>query len=91
MSKLIKTDYSCGQAAILIEKKQTGMLTFLEMLELRIHLAGCSSCRSSVHQNVLIHGMIQEIFHESNFKELVLDEDFRRDLQEHLELDVFKQ
>jgi len=91
MSKLIKTDHNCGQAAMLMEKKYKGSLSFLEMLELRIHLAGCSACRSAMQQHVLIHGMIQEIFHETNGKDLVLDEDFIRDLNRHLELDVYKQ
>lgn len=61
------------------------------MLELRIHLAGCAACRSSVHQNVLIKGMIQEVFYDSRSRDLILDEDFRRDLEDHLNLDVFKQ
>ena len=91
MSKLIKTDYNCGQAAILMEKKSKSSLSFLQMLELRIHLAGCSACRSTMQQHVMIQGMIQEIFHETNGKDLILDEDFVRDLHEHLDLDIYKQ
>lgn len=91
MSKLIKTDYNCSQAALLIEKKQTGTLSFLEMLELRIHLASCPACRLSLQQNVLIKGMIQELFHDPVNKNLVLDEDFVQDLHDHFEKDLYKQ
>jgi len=80
-----KIAYNCKQATFLIEKKQVGILTLRERLELKIHLAGCSVCRVFEQQSIAINKMVKELFHTSQHQEMKLDETFKNELQERIE------
>jgi hypothetical protein len=63
MNKLRKVQYNCHKATFLIEKRTMKHLSFFERVELRIHLAGCSVCRTYQKQSVLIGEMVQHILY----------------------------
>ena len=80
-----KIAYNCKQATFLIEKKQLETLTIREKLELKIHLAGCSVCRTFQQQSIAINQMVKGLFHQSQPKEIKLDENFKIELQERID------
>ena len=82
---LKKIANNCKKATYLIEKKLTDRISFLEELELKIHLTGCSVCRTFEKQSVLINRMVKELFHGQSQEEKVLDEQFKADLQNQIE------
>jgi hypothetical protein len=90
MNRLDKIAYNCKQATFLIEKKQIQSLTFREWLELNIHLAGCSVCRTFQRQSKLINRWVQEIFRAAQQTERHLDETFKEELQERIEEELRK-
>jgi len=63
MNKFKQIQYNCCKATFLIEKRTIKPLTFVERIELRIHLAGCSVCRTYQQQSKLIGEMVQQILH----------------------------
>lgn len=85
MSNLKKIIYNCKQATFLIEKKSVSRLSFREVIELRIHLAGCSFCRLYKKQSRVINEMVQELFRSSMHSELRLDDNFKKELQDRIE------
>jgi len=85
MGYLRKIQYNCKQATFLIEKKMIRKLTFREMIELRIHLAGCSVCVLYGKQSRVINQMVQELFRNSMKPEIRLDDNFKKELQERIE------
>jgi predicted anti-sigma-YlaC factor YlaD len=85
MNELRKIQHNCRKATFLIEKKLVGKITLLERLELEIHLAGCSVCRLFLRQSVAINRMIKELFRASKQKDIILDEAFKKNLQERIE------
>lgn len=84
-NEIKKIAYNCKQATFLIEKKQLATLTIREKLELKIHLAGCSVCRTFQKQSILINQMVKDLFHSSQPKEIKLDESFKNELQGRIE------
>jgi hypothetical protein len=90
MSYLKKIIYNCNQATFLIEKRATGKITFMEAIELRIHLYGCSFCRIYRKQSRVINEMVQELFRSSTQSGLKLDEDFKKELQDRIEAELNK-
>jgi DNA polymerase III delta prime subunit len=90
MSHLKKIIYNCKQATFLIEKKAITRLSFREVIELRIHLYGCSFCKLYSKQSRIINEMVQELFRSSMHSELKLDEDFKKELQERIEEELNK-
>ncbi|MFC3561118.1 hypothetical protein [Pedobacter jamesrossensis] len=85
MNKLKKIQYNCKKATFLIEKKQIGKITLREKIELSIHLAGCSICKTFEKQSLVINQMVKSLFNSSINHNLKLDEDFKRDLQKRLD------
>ena len=85
MNNLKKIIYNCKQATFLIEKKSFSKLSFREMIELRVHLYGCSFCRLYKKQSRVINDMVQELFRSSKYTEFRLDDDFKKELQERIE------
>ena len=77
--------YNCRKATYLIEKRQLGSITLREKLELQIHLAGCSVCKTFLKQSVLINKMVHDLFQSTSVKELKLDDQFKKELQERIE------
>jgi hypothetical protein len=90
MSYLKKIIYNCKQATFLIDKKATSRLTFREMIELRIHLYGCSFCRIYKKQSRMINEMVQELFRSAFKPGKKLDENFKNELQERIEEELNK-
>lgn len=84
-SELKKIAYNCRKATFLIEKKQIGEITLLEKMELKIHLAGCSVCRTFEQQSITINRMVKELFHVPGENKVGLDEEFKKDLQGRIE------
>lgn len=81
MGNLKKVIRNCKQATLLIEKKSVSDLSFREMVELRIHLYGCSWCRLFSKQSRVINDMVQELFRNSMTSDIRLDHDYKKDLQ----------
>jgi len=85
MRKRRKIATDCEKATFLIEKSESGLLSFRENLELHIHLAGCSVCRIFQQQSRLINVMAKNIFKMSAAGEAKLDKQFKQELQENIE------
>lgn len=90
MNTLKKVIYNCRQATFLIEKKQLAQLTLREKVELRIHLAGCSVCKIFQQQSILINKLVSTHFQRSSAKELKLDNEFKKTLQELIDRETNK-
>jgi hypothetical protein len=89
MSNLKRIIYNCKQATFLIEKQTFAKLSFREVIELRIHLYGCSFCRLYKKQSHIINDMVQELF-RSSMQSIKLDEDFKKNLRERIEEELNK-
>jgi len=74
----------------LIEKKMLSRITFREHIELRIHLMGCSVCRIYGKQSRIINDMVRQLFKSSMPGEVKLDDSFKRELQERIEIELNK-
>ena len=85
MNHLKKIIYNCKQATYLIEKKSIKRLSFHEIIELRIHLFGCSFCRIYSKQSRVINDMVQELFRSSMQSGYRLNDDFKKELQQRIE------
>jgi hypothetical protein len=90
MNNLKKIIYNCKKATFLIDKKLLGKLSFREVIELRIHLYGCSFCRLYNKQSRVINDMVQQLFRSSIKPEIRLDDDFKRELQIRIEEELNK-
>jgi len=90
MSQLKKIQYNCKKATFLIEKKMLSRITFREHIELRIHLMGCSVCRIYGKQSRIINDMVRQLFKSSMPGEVKLDDSFKRELQERIEIELNK-
>lgn len=85
MNELKNVIYNCRQATFLIEKKQLTELTLREKIELRIHLTGCSFCRLFQKQSIGINKMVYDLFHSAAKREIRLDDDYKKKLQQSIE------
>jgi len=74
--ELNRIAYNCKKATLLIEKKQSGVLSLREKLELKIHLAGCSVCRLFEQQSIEINRIYKLYFTESS-RHKKLDDQFK--------------
>jgi hypothetical protein len=81
-NKLKKIAYNCRKATLLIEKQQLGKLSVAERIELKIHLAGCSVCRTYQSQSITLNKLIRDMF---NRNEMHLDNNFKRTLQQTID------
>jgi len=90
MSQLKKIQYNCKKATFLIEKKLISRITFREHIELRIHLMGCSVCRIYGKQSRIINDMVRQLFKSSMPGEAKLDDNFKKELQERIEIELNK-
>ncbi|MBB5634596.1 hypothetical protein HDF26_002731 [Pedobacter cryoconitis] len=90
MNELKNIIYNCRKATFLIEKKQLTALTVREKIELRIHLTGCSFCRLFQKQSIGINRMVHELFHSAQPREIRLDDDYKKKLQERIEEELDK-
>ncbi|RYE54590.1 MAG: hypothetical protein EOP48_11975 [Sphingobacteriales bacterium] len=85
MNKLQEIAFNCHQATMLIEKKQLAGLTIREKFELQLHLTGCSACKLYQRQSTMINRQIKKLFHATTQKDHVLDDDYKKRLQEQIE------
>jgi len=78
--------YNCKHATLLIEKRIFGKITVSETVQLQIHLAGCSVCKTFQHQSLLINRLF------TNFRadDLKLEESFKISLQQRIEIEINK-
>ena len=90
MSQLKKIIYNCKQATYLIEKRSMGRLSFREVIELRIHLYGCSFCRLYNKQSARINEMVKELFRSSMQPNSKLNDEFKKELQSRIEKELNK-
>ncbi len=65
-------------------------ITFREHIELRIHLMGCSVCRIYGKQSRIINDMVRQLFKSSMPGEVKLDDSFKKELQERIEIELNK-
>jgi hypothetical protein len=89
MNKLKKIQYNCHKATFLIEKRSMKPLTLFEQVELRIHLAGCSVCRTYQRQSVLIGQMVHQLLHGNTVRPGLNDED-KQHMAERIEEELNK-
>ncbi|RBQ07912.1 hypothetical protein [Pedobacter miscanthi] len=80
-TEIRKIAYNCRKATFLIEKQQLTSITIREKLELKIHLAGCSICRTFMQQSIAINKMVYNLFHSPAVTDLKLDDRFKEELQ----------
>jgi len=85
MGVIKKIQYDCRHATYLIEKRQHTLLTIRERIELAIHLSGCSVCRLFQRQSRWINRMVRSLFHSSEGRESMLDDDFKQQLQQKID------
>ncbi|MEZ2443454.1 hypothetical protein AB6805_17140 [Chitinophaga sp. RCC_12] len=85
MNGLKKIAYNCRKATFLIEKQQIGRITLREKLELRIHLMGCSICKTFQQQSIIINQMVRNFFHSAGQAERKLDDKFKQELQKSID------
>lgn len=85
MNDVKKIIYNCRHATLLIEKKQLERLTIREKMELKLHLAGCSVCRLFQRQSIMINKKIRSLFQASARKEDVLEDEYKKKLQQQIE------
>jgi hypothetical protein len=90
MNELTKIAYNCKKATYLIEKKQLGEITLKEKIELKIHLAGCTVCRTFEKQSVIISKMVKNIFQPPPGEEKNLSEEFKTELKKRIDLELKK-
>ena len=90
MNYLKKIIHNCKQATFLIEKKAVTSLSLREAVELRIHLYGCHFCRLFNKQSHMINQMVQELFRNATQPGKLLDESFKKELQQKIEEELNK-
>jgi hypothetical protein len=84
MNEIKKIAYNCKKATFLIEKKQLSTISVREKVELRIHLAGCSICRTFEKQSLIINKMVREMFSSARYHHSKLDDNFKAKLQQRI-------
>ena len=75
-NELNRIAFNCKKATLLIEKKQSRVLSLREKLELKIHLAGCSVCRLFEQQSIKINRIYKLYFNEAA-ENIKLDDQFK--------------
>ena len=85
MNELRKIQYNCRKATYLIEKQQIGRITLGEKLELKIHLAGCSICKTFQRQSIVINHLVRNLFQSANQTDVKLDDEFKTNLQKRID------
>ncbi|MFC4213165.1 zf-HC2 domain-containing protein [Pedobacter lithocola] len=83
---LKKIIYNCKQATLLIEKRTLGNITASEALQLQVHLAGCSLCRTYQKQSMLII----RLFTGFPSDVIKLDDTFKVKIQQQIEKEMNK-
>lgn len=74
-----KTD--CKRATFLIEKQQYRSLSMGEQIKLKLHLYGCSWCRTYQQQSENMQVMIARLFRDQLVKPKVLSKNYKNQLK----------
>ena len=90
MSYLKRILYNCNKATYLIEKRQLSKITLREAVELRIHFLGCYFCRLYDKQSKVINSMVKELFNDSITSEAKLNDKFKKELHDRIEVELNK-
>lgn len=88
MDTIEKVQNDCQHATLLIEKKQVQQITFLEQFQLKLHLAGCSFCRTFQTQSEMINQVAKAIYNKPGTPMRLDDHDknqMRQKIKEKLE------
>ncbi len=80
MSKKKNIISNCEKVTLLIEKKQSGPLSLMDNLYMKIHLANCEVCRTYQKQSAVINYMADQILKDTPIT-LKLDEDFKHNMK----------
>lgn len=59
---------SCKKASELIEKKQEEKLTFVNSIQLKMHLSLCKLCLSYAKQSALINSALKKVFQQNKME-----------------------
>jgi hypothetical protein len=89
MNKLKAIQYNCHKATFLVEKRSIQRLTFYERLQLRIHMATCSVCRTYEQQSQLISQMVKQLLY-SNKQTHHLNNEAKKHMEELIEEELKK-
>lgn len=84
-NELRRITYDCRKATYLIEKQQLVKISANEQIELSQHLETCLICRIFQRQSITINKMMKDIFHAEQQKIQILDDRFKKSLQEKIE------
>ncbi|RKR82307.1 hypothetical protein BDD43_2483 [Mucilaginibacter gracilis] len=90
MNEIKKITYNCRKATFLIEKKQIGAISLREQLELRLHLAGCSVCKTFERQSILINRMVKQLINDNQHPEIKLSDTVKKEMQNRIENELNK-
>ncbi len=74
-----KNSRDCKEATFLIEKQMQTHLKFGEQIKLKLHLYGCSWCKTYQRQSKNIETLIGQLFHQPQNEKLT--KEFKNDLQ----------
>ena len=85
-----KISNNCKKATFLIDKKNLEGISFLQHMELRIHLAGCSICRLYQKQSQAIDKLVDNFYHTNTSTEFALDEEFKEFLEKAISKELKK-
>ncbi|KXB96819.1 MAG: hypothetical protein AA908_10180 [Chlorobi bacterium NICIL-2] len=54
---------SCDRATFLIEKQSTDSLSWIEWMQLKLHVSMCAACRAYGKQSRMIDRLLKKYFH----------------------------
>lgn len=75
---------NCKKATFLIDKKNLEGISFLQQMELRIHLTGCSICRLYQKQSQAIDKLAGNFYTTNTSVEFTLDKEFKKALEKNI-------
>jgi hypothetical protein len=83
MSTMNYIALSCKKATELVEKKQVSKLSFLENIQLKLHLNMCKTCKEYEAKSVFIESVLKKL--QQNKPSLELDNNVKTQILNKLE------
>lgn len=83
MSTMNYIALSCKKATELVEKKQVSKLSFLENIQLKLHLNMCKTCKEYEEKSVFIESILEKM--QQNKPNLELDNNIKTQILNKLE------
>lgn len=81
---------NCKKATWLIDQKNLEGISFLQHIELRMHLAGCSVCRLYAQQSQVLDQLVGKFYKRHKGDEPALNEDFKDALEKIISKELKK-